>query len=129
MSVRKDPDSDQPRGDREVGFIAIWLSNGILLSRVRVISGSLNNSCPGTKVEAFEEWNALVRGERLCLSEGETSGISTRNPDARPLNNHRGEASMNRDGPERKENILSGKREGSNERLVGAPSALGWNVD
>lgn len=90
-----------------------------------MISGSLNHSCPGTKVEAFEEWNVPGRGERLCLSDGETSGVSTRNPDARPLNNHRGEASMNRDGPERKESILSGKREGSIERIVAAPSALG----
>lgn len=84
-------------------------------------------SCPGTKVEAFEEWNEpgpMVRGEHCVLPKGETGGVGTRNPDARPLNNHRGEASMDRDGPERKKNIHSRKREGSVENQLSRRARL-----
>jgi hypothetical protein len=55
----------------------------------------------------------------------EAGGVGTRNPDARPANNYRGEASIDRGGPERKQNILSRKK----ENQFGAASALSWNVD
>jgi hypothetical protein len=66
-----------------------------------------------------------VRGEQYVLPKGETGGVGTRNPDARPATNYRGEASIDRDGPERKQDILSRKK----ENQFGAASALSWNVD
>ena len=68
-----------------------------------------------------------MRGGQSVFPKGETGGVGTRNPDARLANNDRGEASIDRDGPERKQNILSRKKEKENQ--FGAASALSWNVD
>ena len=52
--------------------------------------------------------------------QGETGGVGTRNEITRPANNDRGEASIDRDGPERKQNILSRKKENQVGMQVGA---------